>query len=214
MANLRQQLIHDDVSLVQWSEEKLSLCCIARDLLGQHIEQLDKDLQGLESELDVFSSNLDSPSTPKFLLKRSVETACQRSSVLSCCGLLCLHFRWKFDAITTLMELTRTFLHYLRTTFAMKVASTPEYWFGFVTCRRMEYIRWDHCYFAFMGTSSLRLNEHEEVAGRAVPQKSALGGQKQWVGHHHSFCCRVSLSIWRMIMIPWSQLNKNDKKGN
>ena len=41
--------------LVQWAEEKMSLACIMADLLDMHVLQLDKDLQGLESELDVSS---------------------------------------------------------------------------------------------------------------------------------------------------------------
>jgi hypothetical protein len=39
--------------LCQWAEEKMSLACIMSDLLDMHVLQLDKNLQGLESELDV-----------------------------------------------------------------------------------------------------------------------------------------------------------------
>ena len=53
VAGLRKQIEDDQRMLVQWAEEKMSLACIMADLLDMHVLQLDKDLQGLESELDV-----------------------------------------------------------------------------------------------------------------------------------------------------------------
>lgn len=44
--------------LIEWAEEKMSLACIMADLLDMHVLQLDKDLQGLEAELDVCLSFL------------------------------------------------------------------------------------------------------------------------------------------------------------
>lgn len=51
--NLRKTIEEDQRLLVQWAEEKMSLACIMSDLLDMHVLQLDKDLQGLESELEV-----------------------------------------------------------------------------------------------------------------------------------------------------------------
>ena len=50
---LRSSIEEDQRLLVQWAEEKMSLACIMSDLLDMHVIQLDKDLQGLESELEV-----------------------------------------------------------------------------------------------------------------------------------------------------------------
>lgn len=51
--DLRESIVEDQRLLVQWAEEKMSLACIMSDLLDMHVIQLDKDLQGLESELEV-----------------------------------------------------------------------------------------------------------------------------------------------------------------
>ena len=53
--DLRKGIEEDQRLLVQWAEEKMSLACIMSDLLDMHVIQLDKDLQGLESELEVWS---------------------------------------------------------------------------------------------------------------------------------------------------------------
>ena len=53
VVNLRKSIEEDQRLLVQWAEERMSLACIMSDLLDMHVIQLDKDLQGLESELEV-----------------------------------------------------------------------------------------------------------------------------------------------------------------
>lgn len=62
MVKLRESILDDQKLLVQWAEEKMSLACIMSDLLDMHVIQLDRDLQGLESELEVFYI----PTTPSF----------------------------------------------------------------------------------------------------------------------------------------------------
>ena len=60
VVDLRKSIEEDQRLLVQWAEEKMSLACIMSDLLDMHVIQLDKDLQGLESELEVRTNSMNS----------------------------------------------------------------------------------------------------------------------------------------------------------
>ena len=69
---LLRRIAADQRLLIQWGDEKMSLACIAVDLVDLHMQQLDRDLASLNAEIEVSQSCLRSADcTPLWTLSHA-----------------------------------------------------------------------------------------------------------------------------------------------
>ena len=76
---MRQTITADQRQLIQWGDEKMALACIAVDLVDLHMQQLDRDLAALQSELEVVTH------TPIYHYGCSDTDILLQSNTCNCC---------------------------------------------------------------------------------------------------------------------------------